>query len=268
MGGLLPAERRGTVLIAIYVIASLLLLSVGDYLPQSTLRGIGAALFAPLDRVALGVDRMLAAWRENQHLHMRLTELELENVRLRSLDAENRALREELHLPGYHGPSLRPAEVLALSGDPIPASATISAGSRLGVRPGDAAVTSEGLVGRIDEVYRDYSRVVLLTDPHAAVACEVESTSVHGSLRFVPTPHPRLVLTLVPFADTVMVGQRVLTSDMSRRYPRRIPVGQVVRLGVAEGGLTQEVEIRPAAYLTRLRTVFVIPGPESPVEKP
>ena len=122
-------------------------------------------------------------------------------------------------------------------------------------------VTSDGLVGRIGEVYRSLSRVVLLTDQNAAVACEVESTGVLGVLRFAPAPHPRLVLTLVPFADTVYVGQRILTSGLSRRYPRGIPVGRVVRLGTADGGLTQEIEVAPAARLTRLRHVFVIPGP-------
>jgi rod shape-determining protein MreC len=262
MGGVLPpAERRSSVLIALYVALSLLLLAVGDHLPQASLRGIGAALFAPLDRVVLAADRLAAAWRENRQLHMQVTTLELENVRLRALEGENRSLREELRLPGYHGPTLQPAEVLALTGEPFPASATLSAGARQGVHTGDAAVTSDGLVGRIGEVYGGLSRVVLLTDPNASVACEVESTGVLGLLRFVPAPRPRLVLTSVPFADTVHIGQRVLTSGLSRRYPRRIPVGRVVRLGVAEGGLTQEIEVEPAARLSRLRYVFVLPGP-------
>jgi rod shape-determining protein MreC len=125
--------------------------------------------------------------------------------------------------------------------------------------------TSDGLAGRIGEVYPTLSRVVLLTDPNAAVACEVESTGVLGVLRFSAAPNPRLVLTMVPFADTVRVGQRVLTSGLSRRYPRGIPVGHVVRLGTADRGLTQEIEIAPAARLTRMRYVFVIPGPVDPV---
>lgn len=266
MGGLLPsAERRSSALIALYVALSLLLLAVGEHLPQAALRGVGATMFAPLDRIVLAADRLAAAWRENQLLHMRVTALELENIRLRALEAENRALREPLGLPGYHGPALQPAEVLAFTGEPYPASATLSAGARQGVRAGDAVVTSDGLVGRIGEVYPGLSRVVLLTDPNASVACEVESTGVLGLLRFMPAPRPRLVLTLVPFADTVRVGQRVLTSDLSRRYPRRIPVGRVVRLGTATGGLTQEIEVEPAARLTRLRYVFVIPGPTAAV---
>jgi len=262
MGGFLPpVDRRSSALVALYVATSLLLLAAGERIPQAALRGVGAAVFAPLDHVIMAVDRLAASSLENRELHQRVASLELENARLRRLAAENQALRDSLALPGYVGPVLRPAEVLALTGEPNPASATISAGREQGLRTGDAVVTSDGLVGRLGEVYRTLSRVVLLTDPNAAVACEIESTGVLGVLRFAAAPQPRLVLTMVPFADTVHTGQRILTSGLSRRYPRGIPVGRVTRLGIAEGGLTQEIEVSPQARLTRMRHVFVIPGP-------
>src|SRR5262249_58493544 len=113
-------------------------------------------------------------------------------------------------------------------------------------------------IGDVDPALR---RVVLRTDPNGAVVCELESTAVLGVLRFSASPHPRLVLTMVPFADTVKVGQRLLTSGLSRRYPRGLPVGRVVRLGTAERGLTQELEIAPAAPLTRLPFAVAIPVP-------
>jgi len=122
-------------------------------------------------------------------------------------------------------------------------------------------VTSEGLVGRVGEVYPGLSRVILLSDPAAAIACEVESTGVQGVLRFVLTQRPRLLLTGVPLADTVRLGQLVLTSGMSLRYPRGLPVGRVERLGRDVSGLTHEIEIAPAARLSRLRHAYVVPGP-------
>jgi rod shape-determining protein MreC len=262
MGGVLPpAERRSSALVALYVALSLLLLAIGDRLPQASLRAFGAALFAPLDHVVLAGDRLVSSWRENKRLHEKVATLELENTRLRTLATENEALREELSLPGWRAPTLRPAEVLALTGEPYPASATLAIGAAHGVRIGDAVVTSDGLVGRIGEVAGGSSRVVLLTDPNAAVACEVESTGVLGLLRFVPSPRPRLLLTSVPFADTIHLGQRVLTSGLSKRYPRGLPVGRVVRIALHPGGLTQEIELESAARLTRMRFAFVIPGP-------
>jgi len=57
------------------------------------------------------------------------------------------------------------------------------------------------------------------------------------------------------------VGERVLTSSLSRRYPRGIPVGRVARLARDPSGLMQLIEIEPAARMSRLRQVFVVPGP-------
>src|SRR5262249_47348720 len=158
MGGFLPpAERRSSAMVALYVATSLLLLAAGERLPQAMLRGVGAAVFAPLDRIVMAIDRLSGSWRENRELHPRVAGLERENARMRTMAAEDAALREQLGLPGYQGLTLRPAEVLALTGDPNPASATLSAGAHQGVRAGDAVVTSDGLVGRIGEVYPSLS---------------------------------------------------------------------------------------------------------------
>ncbi len=256
-----PAERHSGVLLGIYSTLALLLLVTGERVPQTALRAAGAWLFAPFDRVVLVVDRASAAWRENERLHERIARLEVENARLRQAGVENRLLRDSLGLPAYHGLPLRPVEVLALSGEPVPSAATLSAGVGQGVRVGDAVITSEGLVGRVGEAYPGLSRVVLLTDPNSAVACEVESTGVQGVLRFAPSDRPRLLLGGVPMADSVRIGQLVLTSGMSLRYPRGLPVGRVVRLGRDVSGLTHEIEIEPAARLSRLRHAFVVPGP-------
>ncbi|MCC6349928.1 MAG: rod shape-determining protein MreC [Candidatus Eisenbacteria bacterium] len=257
-----PAERRSVVLVATYTALSLLLLVIGDHLPVAWTRGVGAYLFEPFDRVVLTGDRLFAAWRESNELHRRITQLELDNQRLRSEGAENRRLRALLELPEWHGLPLRPVEVLALGGDPMPTSATLSAGARAGVRPGDALVTADGLVGRVTEVWPRLSRAALLTDPNLAIACEVESTGVNGILRFTLAPSPRLLMTAVPLSDTVTIGQRIVTSELSLRFPRGIPVGRVVRLHRDASGLVQEVEVAPSAQLSRLRHAFVAPGPE------
>lgn len=256
-----PAERRSVVLVATYTAISLLLLVVGDHIPVAWTRGVGAVLFEPFDRVVLTGDRLFAAWRESNELHRRIVQLELDVQRLRVEGGENRRLREQLELPEWRGLPLRPVEILALGGDPTPTVATLSAGARAGVRPGDALVTADGLVGRVTEVWPTLSRAALLTDPNLAIACEIESTGVNGILRFSLAPTPRLVMTAVPLADTVLLGQRLVTSDLSLRFPRGIPVGRVVALRRDENGLMQEAEVAPAARLSRLRHAFVAPGP-------
>ena len=263
-GVLPPAERRSVVMVMVFAAFSLLLLVVGDHLPVSWLRGSGAFVFAPFDRIVLTGDRLFAAWRENTTLHQRIARLELENAQLRVEGGENRRLRDQLGLPAWHGFPLTPVEVLALAGDPIPTAATLSAGTRDGVHVGDALLTRDGLVGRVTEAWPRLSRAALITDPNFVVACEIETTGVNGILRFSLSPRLRLLLTAVPLADTMRVGERIVTSDLSMRFRRGIPVGRVRRIQPDASGLMQEVEVEPAAQLSRLRQAFVAPGPVPP----
>src|SRR5258708_4357352 len=165
MGGFLPpAERRSSALLGLYAALSLLLLLVGDRLPQSALRGAGAWVFAPFDRVVLSLDRAASAWRDNRQLHQRIAELEIETERLRLAGVENQQLREQLALPAWRGYALKPVEVLALVGEPVPAAATLSGGTRQGLHEGDAVVTRDGLLGRIGEGDASLSPGGRLTD--------------------------------------------------------------------------------------------------------
>ena len=128
-----------------YAALSLLLLVVGERIPTAALRGVGAFVFEPFDRITLAGDRALLAWRENEELHRRLTMLELQNRQLRGEQYENQRLRLQLGLPEWRGLTVRPVEILALSGDPTPTSATLSAGARQGVNVGDAVEAGQTL---------------------------------------------------------------------------------------------------------------------------
>src|SRR5882672_11530579 len=257
-----PAERRSVVLVTAYAALSLLLLVVGERIPAGWLRGAGALVFAPFDSAAGAFDRLFTSWNENTGLHEKIARLEVENARLRLMAAETPRLRAQLGLSAWRGLTLKPVEVLALGGgEPMPDAATLSAGLNDGVQVGDAVLTSDGLIGRVTESWPDLSRATLITDPNQAVACEVESTGVNGILRFVPGPRPHLVLSAVAMADTVRVGEEVVTSDMSLRFPRGVPVGAVAKIDRDPTGLMQEIGIAPAARLAGLRRASVAPGP-------
>ena len=251
----------------VYAALSLVLLVVGERIPAAGVRGAGAALFAPFDRVTGAADRLFNSWNENERLSERVARLEADNARLRLMAAENPHLREQLALTSWKSLPLKPVEVLALGGgEPLPDAATLSAGKNDGVQVGDAVMTSDGLVGRVTESWGTLSRATLLTDANQAIACEVETTGVNGIVRFVAAPRPRLILSAVAISDTVRVGERVVTSDLSLKFPRGIPVGTVTRVDHDATGHMQEIEITPAARLARLRHAFVAPGPRPPTD--
>ena len=109
-----PAERRSVVLVTAYAALSLLLLVVGERIPAGWLRGTGAVVFAPFDRVAGAVERLFSSWNEITGLHDRIARLEVENARLRLMAAETPRLRAQLGLPAWRGLTLPYAQAAVL----------------------------------------------------------------------------------------------------------------------------------------------------------
>jgi hypothetical protein len=132
MGGFLPsAERRSGAVLGLYAILSLFLLLAGERIPTAALRGAGAFVFAPFDRVVLSVDRMAAAWRENQELHQRIAELRLENERLQIAGRELSCAAQSLPpRAASHCSRSRSRR----SGEVPPTAATVSAGAPASTR--------------------------------------------------------------------------------------------------------------------------------------
>ena len=122
-------------------------------------------------------------------------ELREQNARLlqwqataRRLEAENIALHSLLNfVPGPEA-SVITARVIADTGGAFAHSLVLNAGSRNNVRKGQAAVTGDGLVGRIAGVGTRSSRLLLITDLNSRIKALVtfvfifENTSVQDAL--------------------------------------------------------------------------------------
>jgi rod shape-determining protein MreC len=61
--------------------------------------------------------------------------------------------------------------------------------------------------------------------------------------------------------EPVAFGEAVLTSGLDQIYPKGLRVGSVV--GTSAGNIYKNVEVKPAADLSRLETVLVVLRPNS-----
>jgi rod shape-determining protein MreC len=209
-----------------------------------------AAVSAPVATISNGIDniRDLASLREE---NVRLRE---ENVRLlrwqsvaRKLEAENKNLRSLLNVVQPGGPRFVTARVIADSGGVFAHSLILNAGQPDGVRKGLPVMTGAGLIGRITDVGRHSSRVLLLTDLNSRIPVLIESTRSRGILAGTNTDRPRL-LHLPPGAK-VSPGLRIVTSGHGGVFPPGLPVGVVA--SVTEGG----IQVQP--YMNPERIEFV-----------
>ena len=186
-----------------------------------------------------GLSRPLASVRQGYDNAREFLDLREENAMLREqqarllqwqtvarrLEAENRALRDLLKFVPDRAASFVTARVVADNGGAFVRSVLVAAGSRDGLRKGDAAVTGEGLVGRVAEVGERSARVLLLTDINSRIPVVIERSRDQGILAGDNSDNPRLLY--LSHGSQLMPGDRVVTSAAGGAFPPGLPVGIV-----------------------------------------
>jgi rod shape-determining protein MreC len=142
-----------------------------------------------------------------------------------TLASENAQLRELLKLTPEGSASFVTARVIANSGGAYVRNLLMNAGSQDGVARGQAAITGDGLVGRIYEVGTRSARLLLITDLNSRVPVVVEPSRQRAILAGDNSDRPCL-LYLDP-AAALKSGDRVVTSGEGGIFPPGLPVGVV-----------------------------------------
>jgi rod shape-determining protein MreC len=144
----------------------------------------------------------------------RLTQLELDNRRLRTLLDLQRA-----------DPGKVTAPVISREPGDWWHQLELGAGHLQGIRVGDAVVGPGGLIGRVASVTPTTSRVALLTDTASKVGVWVGRTQRHGLLTGVGSSRP--LLRFLEKDPQVRPGDVVVTSPASTLVPPGLSVGVI-----------------------------------------
>jgi rod shape-determining protein MreC len=213
------------------------------------LQAIGQPVAAVTNTVQ-SVSNAVAISRENAQLreeNARLLQWQEVARRLETENAELRALTKFEPQNTVHSLS---AQVIADSGGAFARNVLINAGSQEGVARGQAALSGEGLVGRISEVGSRTARVLLLTDLNSHIPVELEDNHQHAVLDGDNSEQPRLVY--LPTTVEATIGERVVTVGAGGVFPPGLPVGVVS--AVASG----VIRVEPYAELSRLEVLRIV----------
>ncbi|MFS8874939.1 rod shape-determining protein MreC [Synechococcus sp. R5-13] len=141
------------------------------------------------------------------------------------LQYQNRELKRLLQFTEQMPQAGIPAAVVGRSADHWWQQLTLSRGSRHGVRVGDVVMAPGGLIGRVESVTPNTSRVLLISDPTSRVGVMLSRSRHMGILRGTGTQSA--ILDFFDKAPKVEVGDVVVTSGLSSFYPAGVVVGTV-----------------------------------------
>ena len=195
---------------------------------------------------------------ENARLRRELDEARSQAIRGADADRERQGLLQLQGLDYTGGLDSVPARVVSTAPTNFRLTITIDRGTDARLDVGMPVVTAAGLVGRITEVSKLRSTVLLITDPGSSVGVRLANSGEQGVARGSGNRNP-LPLDLIATETPVEVGEPVVTSGLERGlFPPQIPIGLVRSVAAPLGALQKEILVHPSVELDRIEFVRIL----------
>ena len=193
--------------------------------------------------------------KENEELKLKVQELITENVSLRNFEKENEELRAALKIGLEKEFKLSITQVISkdISQDFI----LVNKGFEDGLSKDLPVITPQKiLVGKIYEVYKNYSRVILISSKESSFDGKIVEKEILGQVR--GEGNLKVSFDLIPQDKEVSEGDLVETSILGGIFPKGILVGQINKVQKGDVQTFNKAEIYSFLDLGKLETVFVI----------
>jgi rod shape-determining protein MreC len=164
---------------------------------------------------------------ENRIRDAKVMELQ---TRVVELQTQNQRLQKLVGYVEKGGASNRPvvARVVGRSADHWWQQVTVNRGAKVGIKPGFVVKAEGGLVGLVQTVTPHTSRVLLISDATSQVGVTISRTAAKGIMRGDYSGEG--VLEFYEKVPNIKVGDLVVTSTYSQKFPPGEPVGKIKSL--------------------------------------
>ncbi len=230
---------------------------------QAPILSISSALTGGITHVLQNYIWTVGARAENERLQKTVHQLMLINNSYAQSQKENERLRRLLSLNERVEFKSVGARVVARTPAFLSNMVYIDRGSEDGVHLDAAVLSGDGIIGRVLLVTRHQSQVQLITNPDASIGALLERTRTPGVLR--GSGDLLLEMAYVGNAETVEVGDIVLSSGLEGIYPKGLPIGKVVDSRKGKG-VFRSIKVEPRIDLVRLEEVSVLLNERKPLE--
>jgi rod shape-determining protein MreC len=242
--------------------------------PKTTLlRYWALSVIVPFERAAEGTGHGLRyGWsdyiglrhthRENEALKQEVARLRLEQAAFAEDAAHGRRLDALLAFKQHYIATTVAAQVIGTSGSDRSRVLTLDKGAADGLKPDQAVMTPDGIVGKLRDVFPHTAQLLLLNDPTSGAGVVLENSRLQGIIS--GTADGKVEITNLTQDSRIKVGEPVVTSGGDQVYPRGLPVGVIASMAPDPARQPyMAIVVKPAANLSQLEEVLVITGTDS-----
>jgi len=193
--------------------------------------------------------------QENDALVLRIEELLVQNAELREVKKENETLRQALKIDLAEDLELFLVDVV--SKDFGQDFILIDKGRSNGLSLNMPVITSKKvLVGRIDEVFENFSMVILISSQESSLGAEIQNKEIEGVAK--GKGGLSLYFNLVDVDKNIEENDIVTTSRLDKTFPQGLLIGHIKSVERRDVEPFQTALIEPAFDINRLANLFVI----------
>lgn len=251
-------------IIVVLLIAFFLILNLTDF--SKEVKGLFYLISSPIQKALWragdkvsdffeAITEIKKLKKENEELKLRIQELSAENSFLKELKKENEILREALNIGLEKEFKLVLAEVIGrdIAQDFI----LINKGLADGLSKNLPVITQQKtLVGKIDEVYKNFSKVMLISNKNSSFDVKISEKEIYGLSK--GKGNFKVLLDLVPQDKEIKEGDLVLTTALGGIFPNGLLIGKIKEVKKSDVEPFQQAEINLSFDIKEIETLFVI----------
>lgn len=228
------------------------------------------ATVTPVEELLHGSSTYLrAAWNDyidlrntrtrNKDLQQQIEQLRIEEASFAEDAAQGRRLQQLLAFKEQYITATVAAQVIGTSGSDRSRVLYLDKGWQDGLRPDQAVMTPDGVIGKLRDVFPHTSQVLLLSDASSGAGVVFLPSRLRGILHGSATG--QIEVDNLTADERIKPGDKLVTSGGDMVYPRGLPVGVVMSIGPDPGHQPYvSIKIKPWADLQRLEEVLIITG--------
>lgn len=139
---------------------------------------------------------------------------------------------------------------------------TLYTGENSGIQKEFGVITSQGIVGIVDQVGRKHARVISILNTNSQINAQLKKTFHFGSLVWDGKDPNIVQLIDVPRQAPVEVGDTIITGGRSLIFPQGIPIGKVDKFTLDQNESYYTLQVRLFNDMTNIGHVYVIENQE------
>lgn len=139
----------------------------------------------------------------------------------------------------------------------------VDKGENDGINQDFGVVSSNGLIGIVDNTSNNYSRVISILNSNSRINAQFKKSNHFGTLEWNGISPKTVQLVDVPKTAPIIVGDTIITGGRSTIFPKGILIGTVDSFELDNAEDFYEIQVKLFNDMTNIRHIYIIENKHS-----